>query len=643
LLWQILRFKVEIQHQGFPDLPIATKVNSLVVTDHFSALQRFGELDVPEYKAVIGNPPYVRKERSAQDLDVATVAEFERDRGGFSGISSKLNAYALFIYRALNSWCRPATNGLSPGRLGFIVPVSLFDSNETDALRRLFGVGARWTILEILDLELIYRQIFDADVLPAIIICENRPATDSDTISIRIATKECVKEGEDGALPEFDFGSLLEEKVPYADAFTPDGRILTRLTPGRVGVMRKLRSLPTFWEVAKPFWVRRVRARATEWTDSPVGVDATWEARKMISRGIVFRAKKPSAQGAGPGHDVYKGENIIAGELQGEPSITGFDPKLADAPYLWLYDTILPHTAYAVAQVAHCPNAVRFDPAKLAFTDTATIFIPDERAANVPFDLLLMSDIYVWFYALGARMGVLRTCRSHIYPTNFALLPWAEGLLRSAPDIEALRSRIIAACRNEADGSAALLREIDGLGFPTLKDRLRADKSARISFGENFTMPGYEAEVSAPHITGEGAEGPHLVLSDDLLDWVEITQKDLAVGLLQALIVREDLLVGRASLMALSVPVSDTELATWENVVMRYSPKALVAEKRAVLHELNAVVASGLGLTAPDLQFIESDCSNDPFLRRIKPRYPGSVTRKQGFRTGLNGSSRYDN
>lgn len=643
LLWHILTFKTEIQQQGFPDLPIASKVNSLVVPDHFSSLDRFGELDVPEYRAVIGNPPYVRKERSAQDLDARSVSEFERDRNGFAGVSSKLNAYALFIYRALNSWCQPAVGNQRPGRLGFIVPVSLFDSNETGDLRKLFCIGGRWTILEIIDLELIYRRVFDADVLPAIIICENRPALDEDTVSIRIATKECISEGEDGGLPEFAFRSLQEEIIPYADIFSPDGRILTRLTKGRAVLMRKLRPLATFQDVAKPFWVKRTRGAVSEYRDTPPAVDEPkWGARRMISRGVVFRATRPSAKGGAGQHDVYKGENIIAGELQGDPILRSCDPSAADAPYLWQYSSILPGKAYAVAQVAHCPNAVQFDPRRIAFTDTATIFIPADHAKDVPFDLLLMSDVYVWFYALGARMGVLRTCRSHIYPTNLALLPWSDELLRWASQIENLRDRIIKACRGAADASSALLSALDDLQFSTLKQRVRSDKAVRISFGDNLDSSGYEVDLSAPRVADESLEGLRLVLSDDLLDWVEINRKDIAYGLLRAVSIREGIGLSKAAVLALPIPVSEDELLAWDSTVEAYSPKALQDEKRQVLHELNVLVAAALGLDETELQSIECDCYEDAFLKRIRPRYPGSVTRKQGFRAGLDASSRYD-
>jgi hypothetical protein len=54
--------------------------------------------------AVVGNPPYVRSERTAQDLDPGTAQYFEQPQAGHAGVSPKLNSYALFVYRALDSW-----------------------------------------------------------------------------------------------------------------------------------------------------------------------------------------------------------------------------------------------------------------------------------------------------------------------------------------------------------------------------------------------------------------------------------------------------------------------------------------------------------------------------------------------------------
>ena len=637
LLWQILRFKDAIEAEGFPDLPVTGKVNSLVIPGHFASLERFGELDVPEYAAVVGNPPYVRKERSAQDLDARTVGEFER-----LGVSAKLNSYALFIVRALGGWCRPAIDGVqAAGRLGFIVQLSLFDANETDSLRQLFRIGGRWTILEIVDLELIYRSVFDADVLPVVILCENRPATAEDKVSLRLADKSCVREGKDGGLPEFDLEGLPESRIPYADVFTPDGRILTRLTNDRLAVVRKLWANPRLREAAKPYWVFKVKSKIVQWQDTPpAGGGKGWSERRMLAGGVAFRGQKATLPTGG--HTVYKGENIIAAELQGDPIERNSDlTKVSDAS-LWQYGSILPSRAYAVAQVAHCPNAVAFDPRTAAFTNTATFFVPCAEAASVPFDLLFLSNVYVFFYGVATRMGTLRQCRSHIYPTNLGLLPWNNALVEVAGEIEALRGRIVPACRKAVGAGAALLAELDGLPLQTLKERVKADAAAAVAFGENFDAPGHEAEIIAPGVERTGDSRFAVRLSDDLLDWVELNREVLASALARALAVRPGALLGKSALLGLRIPVDAGECETWDAVVAKYAPDELEREKQSALLALDMIIGKALGLDSEEITFIAEDCASDPFLKRIRPRYPGTVTRKQGFRAGLDSKERYD-
>jgi hypothetical protein len=54
------------------------------------------------------------------------------------------------------------------------------------------------------------------------------------------------------------------------------------------------------------------------------------------------------------------------------------------------------------------------------------------------------------------------------------------------------------------------------------------------------------------------------------------------------------------------------------------------------------VVGRCLGLADDDLREIRNDLREDAFLRGIRPRYPGTVTRKQGFQTGLDSGERYE-
>lgn len=634
LLWQILALKSEIDQHGFPDLLVTAKINSLVERDQWTALDRFAEIDVQDYDAVLGNPPYVRAERSAQELDLRSQQEFERPRNGFPGVSSKLNAYALFLYRALDRWAKPARDGQPTGRVGFVLPVSLFDSNETRDLRKLFAVGGRWTIREIVDLEVIWKSVFDAKAITAILIAENRPATDEDTVSIRFADASCVKPQGVGVLPEFDLESLPEAQVPYRDIFSPDGRILTRVTPQRLAILRKLWSGKTFADVAKPYWVRKVGSKIVDWKDTP---QPGWEKRFMYARGVVFRRGKARTM---EGIDVFKGENIIAAELQGEPALESADFSQIDDIGLWRYANIHPPVGLAIAQVAHCPNGVGFHPDKVAFTDTVTLLFPKNALANFPFDLALLSNVYVWFYAIAARMGILDTQRSHIYPTNLSFLPWNDDLVNRSADIESMRNGLIAACENRLRAADAVKQALADLSFQTVKERIRVDKEARITFGENFSMSDYETNVATPAVVA-GEEGWRVVLSADLFDWVECNRQDIAQGLALALAQRVGESSSKSAILNMPIPGTDAEREQWSAVVTAHSEDALKQAMVEALAGLDAIVGGALGLTPDDIEEIRRDLEADPFLRGIRPRYPGTVTRKQGFRSGLDATNRY--
>ena len=638
LLWQILAMKDDIERQGFPDVLVTAKVNSLVERDQWTALDRFAEIDQPDYDAVMGNPPYVRSERSAQALDVRSQREFERGREGFAGVSSKLNAFALFLYRALDRWAKPADDEGRAGKVAFILPVSLFDGNETAALRKLFAPEGRWAIRELVDLEVIYRQVFDADVLPAIIIAENRPATVADTVSIRFADASCVLHHDGDVLPEFALEALPEAHVPYADLFSPDGRILTRVTPARLGILRKLWAQGTFADVAKPYWVRKDGSKIVEWIDQPPPQAAGWEQRRMIAGGIAFRGNK--AQCAG-GINVYKGENIIATKLQGDPALAEADFDQIDDVSLWRYRNIHPTIALAVARVAHCPNGVMFDPAANAFTNTATILMPRDDLTTVPFDLLLLSNVYVWFYAIGARMGILRTLRSDVYPTNLAFLPWSAALAARSTEIEAMRASVVAACANRLAAAESLRSALTAHGFPTVKARLQADPDARVTFGDNFADSKYEAVVGEISVSTTD-DMTRVALSSDLSEWVDCNRPDIAEGLALALeqVVGESLT--KSAILNLPIPGSQSERDTWRHVVADHGEAALAKAMEDAIGALDAVVGDCLGLNASDIASLQQDLVQDPFLRGIRPRYPGTVTRKVGFRKGLDSASRYE-
>lgn len=640
ILWQVLGMRKDVEKYGFPDILVTGKVNSLVTLDQISMLDRFGEISQPIYTAVVGNPPYVRTERSAQALDKVSIADFERGRDGHKGVSSKLNAYALFIYKSLDSWCKPMDENDPPGHMGFIVPVSIFDANETKGLRELFKVGGRWTIREIIDLEIIYRQIFDADVLPAIIIIENRPATEADLVSIRLANHSCVIHESGEALPRFDLENLPEESIPYPYLFTPDGRIMTRLTPERLNVVKKLWECGTLRSAAKTYWQLRNKAiKGREVDQRPPEADLhNWIERQMIAGGIAFRNERAYKS---QGHLVYKGENIISSEVQGTPVEVDVDLMGINDRSIWVIDKLLPQKGYAIAQVAHCVNAAAFDPTRETFTNTATLFFPRTDLIEFPFDLYFLSSIPVFFYAIAARMGVLRTLRSHIYPTNLGMMPWNDGLKNIGEEIEAMRSPLTVACRRHIHARDALRDALCSMGLATLKDHLRRDRDSHVFWSECFDHPEYRTEIVAPRIEEKSEDEIQIFFSEIMFEWAETNRSDLAEGLAIALTQQQGEFLDKSQILNMPIPVGEDERARWERTVQDCQEQLLEKEMLGRLNDLDQLVGTALGLDPEDISFIQEQLKTDPFLKGIRPRYPGTVTRKQGLRTGLSSSSRY--
>jgi SAM-dependent methyltransferase len=707
LLWHILPFRdALLAAEDFPDIAISDKANSIVTTDATEGQQgRWAELDQLEYGGVGGNPPYVRPERGGEVSD-ATRVYFEHPRefvgGGKSwpGVSAEANLYALFTYRALDHWCRqPNRWGESAGKLGFVVPLALCGTNENAALRRLFGPGGRWTIKEIVDLEVIWRHIFDADVLPMLLIVEarpprldipdellnpatplpadgvrrlqvraarlqpwlearaasasgetkrqlealvelNRPRWEPDRVTVRLADKGIIDFHEGGKRPTFRIADAETATSAYADLFTPDGRIMTRLTPTRRTILNKLHANDRFERAAQIYWYKRSGAnRRSIQIEPPTREPERWEQREMIGAGLAWRGARMNAE-AGQGIDVYKGENILAGALFGEPEHRNACTEAADDMGLLRLGSLLPSLMYAIAQIERCPNAVAFDPRQIAFTNTTTLFAPRPDLANLPFDLLFISRVYRYFFALAGRMSYLNLMRSHVYPTNLRLLPWNEKLALTAQPLEARRVPFFEACANVFRTEDAMLADLAQLPLRQFRDVVR-DANGSVEWSESFQRAAEKIEVSKAPQLALGDMGWRLTVSDYLYDWLLISDENAARGLHVALAARSGLEVDRELLLDLDIPPDAATRGEHEAVVQLYGGTDHQAAIEAEVDRIDALIGPALGLDANDLASIREDMLTDPFLKNIVPRWPGSTTRLHGYRTGLDSSERY--
>jgi hypothetical protein len=707
LLWHILIFRDQLlAADDFPDIAISDKASSIVSHDASEVLPgRWAELDRLSYGGVGGNPPYVRPERGGE-VDEATRHYFESPRElpgtrkSWPGISAEANLYALFIYKALNEWCRqPNRWGEGAGRLGFVVPLALCGTKENGPLRALLGPEGRWTIKEIVDLEVIWRQVFDADVLPMLLIVEARPprlpmtpelldpatplpidgvrrlqvraarlqrrldaraasasgeaksrweaAADRnrarwqpDEVTIRLADKSIIDFQEGGKRPTFRIADADSGNAIYADIFTPDGRIITRLTPERSSIIDKLRRNETLASAAQTYWHKRSGTnRGVVQLEEPTRELDRWERREMIGAGLAWRGARVDAE-PGEGIPVYKGENILSGELFGEPEHVNADIEAANDKGLFRLGSILPSKMYAIARIERCPNAVAFDPTQIAFTNVATLFVPRDDLETLPFDLLFVSRIYRYFYALGGRISYMNLWRGDIHPRNLRLLPWNEALALTAQPLEALRQPLVDACADAFRTEDAMMAELESLELTPFREAVR-DAGGSVEWSESFQRGAEKVEVSKSLILNHGQDFWRLQVSEYLYDWVDISVEAPARGLASALAARAGDSVDRETLLNMPVPATQELRREYDAIVQRYASADHQAAIEAVVDRIDALVGPALGLDPDDLASIREDMLNDPFLKNIVPRWPGTSTRLHGYRTGLDSSDRY--
>ena len=633
LLWHLLVFGAEVRARGLPMLQVAERANSLVpasLRDQSSA--SFAMVDRDHYAAVIGNPPYIRPERGL-DLDPSARPYYER-----GGVSVDRNIHRLFVYRALDHWCARPPSG-KPGQLAFVLPLGFCSGGDSADLRVLFAPGGRWTIREIVDMELIWRSVFDADVLPMILIAQARPPRADDRVTIRLADETCVIEGTvKGGRPAFDLDKAAASTLAYADLFAPDGRMLTRLTPARLHIIRKLRACATLSAAAMPFWTRRNGALAAT-ASEPTGVGANgWERQVLIRYGVARRGKGDAAT---PGHRLWKGENVRTGSLAGAPAFGNIDVATVDSPGVWAYPEILPKVMYALPLIEQIACAAPFDPSADAMLNTVSVFAPRHDLADFPFDVLLVSRIFGFYSILELRTSYMNKLRSHLYPSVIASLPWSEAMAVCAAKLQTARAALFAACRRRFDASTAMREEAMALGLLPLRDVFKAlapgatlGMSETIADGENFSV----GEVAvAPD--GEGWS----ILPDSAADAVSLAVRSEEVALLVAAGLRlaAGTELNRTSLLRLPVPANAAAAERLTALSARYATDALEEAVEREVDLVDAIVGPALGLDAADIAFVQEQMASDPFLSRIRPRYPYFTPKQRGRRSRLERSSRY--
>lgn len=642
MLWHLLPHRQQFFATNFPEIHIADRQNSLQQTNVHAQHGLYAELNQPIYSAVIGNPPYVRPERNTQAL-TGQDAQFFIELG-----STEKNLFGLFIYKALRGWCRPQSvdiMGLTieSGYLAFVVPLSFCDNDDNGPLRSLFRVGGRFRLMELIDMEVIAPFVFDAAVNPIVLIAQNRPALASDKVTLRIADERCLL---DKKTRLFDLDQSTSSEFDYADIWTSEGNILTRLTAENQPILRHISALPKLESVAQKFWTGKKGASIVKWQIAkPKGLNQAleakgvrWEQQEMIRRGAVFRNMKVAATNAANAFDFYKGENISAGAVEGNPVESGLDIDQVSDSSMWRFRDILPERGFAFLQISLGITAASFDPKKMAFLDTATLFFPQKTLANFPFDLLLLSRIYQYHYGLALRQGAVSKLWSHLYPRNLRQLPWSDALIPHGQAIEALRPEYEQLCHAVHSRRDALLETLSRLGGVTWGLLVRS-VAAKLQWGEGFDNK-QSVLIEKPEIAAQTAGMWRIKLNSDLLAYVDVTHEGAAKALCMVLTLWQDERLNRDQLLNLDTPKPEQQIA-WQQDITDYDAGGSQAALDALLDKIDGWVGSAFCLSAVQVKSIQVAMKTDAFLRYIKPNLPFAGRTQRGLSTSLAETNRY--
>jgi hypothetical protein len=232
--------------------------------------------------------------------------------------------------------------------------------------------------------------------------------------------------------------------------------------------------------------------------------------------------------------------------------------------------------------------------------------------------------------------------RSDVYPASIRQLPWSEELSLISQPLEALRPDLNAACADAFRTEEAMFAELSRLPLVPFREAVH-NRRGKVGWSESFRRSVDKIEVSATpalHPIDDG--GWRLQVSDHLYDYLEISDEDAARGLQQALEARAGKLVDQGSVLAMPVAPDASMRASHDEVTRQYGGADHMAAVEAMVDRIDALVGPALGLDEEDLAAIRCDMLEDPFLKNIQPRWPGTQTRLHGYRTGLDSSERYN-
>ena len=166
-----------------------------------------------------------------------------------------------------------------------------------------------------------------------------------------------------------------------------------------------------------------------------------------------------------------------------------------------------------------------------------------------------------------------------------------------------------------------------------------SDKGAKIEWSDSLKQAGYEIICETSSL--QKSELGYRVFFGNLIDWVDISDKDIAERFILSLDANEGASFARSDILNVRVPTDANAAQKYGDELKKFRDASPIEEIAELLDRLDGLVAEGFDLSKADVAFIKDDLAADDVLSKMAPRYPGASPRVQGFVTSLKSPDRY--
>ena len=433
ILWSIFPFLASKQRHELPALHVYGGLNSLEYDPQLTLgeaitapLEREATLTRDQrYDLVVGNPPYIRNERL-------------KDKGAwrnyYKTIDKRNSDIAFyFVQRALLGG-RRKKNGdediMPPwlkdkGKLGFVLSVGFANSRAALALRQSM---LSFKILQIVDLELVAYRLFDADIVPMLIIIQKQQAPPDWKVNLRVV--DPTHKDDKGSIDIFKAPTAqISQSLLSENLINPFGYFLTKIREQDIPILNRLLAVKNkLLDYAAPLGAAPKKKS---------GKDEQCNAALMFGMKLGCGEKIKQKETSGS-YKILKGSDIATFYIDQMASEGWANPNDAEGKSIWGHLDEIQDTAYVIAKIAITLTCSKFNPKEIAFNDSVIVFIPATKYKDFPWDIYLNSSVMRFIHLLTLRTAILLRKRCTIYPRAVKRLPVPENIMDGCSELKKL-------------------------------------------------------------------------------------------------------------------------------------------------------------------------------------------------------------